>query len=127
MIAGDVLYGCTVSLFTHFFPRWGIHVVMIDTSSLGEVEAALRANPTTKLVYLESPANPTNKVSDIAAISKMAHEMCHAIVTIDGTFSSPYFLKPLALGADVALHSVTKYMNGHGDVGLLEGWGAAET
>lgn len=117
LIMADTLYGCTVSLFTHFFPRWNINVVVVDTSNLVEVEAALRANPTTKVVYVESPANPTNKVTDLTAVAHLAHSICPgSLLSVDATFSSPYFLKPLSLGADVVLHSVTKYINGHGDV-----------
>jgi cystathionine gamma-synthase len=113
LIAGDTLYGCTVSLFEHWAPRFGIEVTFVDTSSVEEVKKAWKDN--TKMVYLETPANPTCKVSDIIGIAKVCHEK-NAKLVVDGTFTSAYFIKPLDLGADIALHSITKYMNGHGDV-----------
>jgi len=113
LIAGDTLYGCTVSLFEHWAPRFGIEVSFVDTSSTEEVLKAWKEN--TKMVYLETPANPTCKVSDICGIAKICHEK-NAKLVVDGTFTSAYFIKPLDLGADIALHSITKYMNGHGDV-----------
>nr|3AEJ_A Chain A, Methionine gamma-lyase [Entamoeba histolytica]3AEJ_B Chain B, Methionine gamma-lyase [Entamoeba histolytica]3AEJ_D Chain D, Methionine gamma-lyase [Entamoeba histolytica]3AEL_A Chain A, Methionine gamma-lyase [Entamoeba histolytica]3AEL_B Chain B, Methionine gamma-lyase [Entamoeba histolytica]3AEL_C Chain C, Methionine gamma-lyase [Entamoeba histolytica]3AEL_D Chain D, Methionine gamma-lyase [Entamoeba histolytica]3AEM_A Chain A, Methionine gamma-lyase [Entamoeba histolytica]3AE len=113
LIAGDTLYGCTVSLFTHWLPRFGIEVDLIDTSDVEKVKAAWK--PNTKMVYLESPANPTCKVSDIKGIAVVCHERGARLV-VDATFTSPCFLKPLELGADIALHSVSKYINGHGDV-----------
>lgn len=78
-----------------------------------EIQKAFK--PNTKVVYLETPGNPTNKISDIAAISKIAHEH-HALVVVDNTFNSPYFQKPLKLGADMVVHSATKYIGGHSDV-----------
>ena len=113
LIAGDTLYGCTVSLFEHWAPRFGIQVSFVDTSTVEEVKKAWKEN--TKMVYLETPANPTCKVSDIASISVFCKEK-NAKLVVDGTFTSPYYLKPLELGADISLHSITKYMNGHGDV-----------
>lgn len=113
LIAGDTLYGCTVSLFNHWAPRFGIQVDFVDTSDVEKVKAAWK--PNTKMIYIESPANPTCKISDIRGIAQFAHEH-GARMVVDGTFTSPYFLKPLELGADICLHSVTKYINGHGDV-----------
>ena len=113
LIAGDTLYGCTVSLFEYWAPRYGIQVSFVDTSSVDEVKKAWKEN--TKMVYLETPANPTCKISDIVSISSLCKEKGAKLV-VDGTFSSAYFLKPLELGADIALHSITKYMNGHSDV-----------
>lgn len=113
LITGDTLYGCTVSLFDHWAPRFGIEVSFVDTSSVENVKKAIK--PNTKMVYLESPANPTCKVSDIRSIAELCHEH-NAKLVVDGTFSSPVFLRPLELGADISLHSITKYINGHGDV-----------
>ena len=113
LIAGDTLYGCTVSLFEYWAPRFGIEVSFVDTSSIDEVKKVWKAN--TKMVYLETPANPTCKVSDIIGISSVCKEKGAKLV-IDITFTTPYFIKPLELGADISLNSITKYMNGHGDV-----------
>ena len=113
LIAGDTLYGCTVSLFELWAPKFGIQVSFVDTSSVEEVKKAWKEN--TKMVYLETPANPTCKISDIISIAAICKEKGAKLV-VDGTFTSAYFIKPLELGADIALHSITKYMNGHGDV-----------
>ena len=113
LIAGDTLYGCTVSLFEFWAPRFGIQVSFVDTSSVEEVKKAWKEN--TKMVYLETPANPTCKISDICAIAEICKEK-KAKLVVDATFTSTYFIKPLELGADISLHSITKYMNGHGDV-----------
>ena len=113
LIAGDTLYGCTVSLFEFWAPRFGIEVSFVDTSSVEQVKQAYKEN--TKMVYLETPANPTCKISDICSIASFCNEKKIKLV-VDGTFTSAYYLKPLELGADIALHSITKYMNGHGDV-----------
>ncbi|KAH7824722.1 Methionine gamma-lyase 1 [Monocercomonoides exilis] len=113
IIVGDTLYGCTVDLFHEHFHQYALEVTAVDTSSMDAIKSAWK--PNTKMIYLETPANPTNKISDIGEIAKFAHER-NALVVVDGTFSSPYFLKPLKLGADMALHSVTKYISGHGDV-----------
>ncbi|ELP86431.1 methionine gamma-lyase, putative [Entamoeba invadens IP1] len=113
LITGDTLYGCTVSLFNHWLPRFGIQVDFVDTSDVENVKKAWKEN--TKMVYLETPANPTNKISDIEAIAAYCHEHGARLV-VDGTFTSPVFMKPLDLGADISLHSCTKYINGHGDV-----------
>ena len=113
LIAGDTLYGCTVSLFETWAKNMGIEVSFVDTSSVEDVKKSWKEN--TKMVYLETPANPTCKISDICAIAKICKEK-KAKLVVDGTFTSAYFIKPLELGADIALHSITKYMNGHGDV-----------
>lgn len=72
--------------------------------------------PNTKMVYIETPANPTLKIVDIEAVSAIAHEVDGCLVVVDNTFCTPYITKPLTLGADVVVHSATKYLNGHGDV-----------
>ncbi len=122
IIADKTLYGCTFALLSHGMTRYGVEVSMIDTSDLEEVKANLKEN--TVAVYLETPANPNLKIADIEAISKIAHAYNPVIkVVVDNTFATPYVQKPLSLGADVVVHSATKYINGHGDVvaGLVVG------
>ncbi|WP_097028532.1 methionine gamma-lyase [Clostridium peptidivorans] len=114
IVAADTLYGCTFALLNHGVTRFGIDVTFVDTSNLEEVKNAMR--PNTKIVYLETPANPTLKITDIKAISKMAHESEGCAVVVDNTFSTPYIQRPIELGADIVVHSATKYLNGHGDV-----------
>ena len=115
IVADKVLYGCTFSLLAHGMTRYGVEVDFIDTANLDELKAALKEN--TVAIYLETPANPTLKVVDIAEISKIAHAYNPAIkVVCDNTFATPYLQRPLELGADVVVHSATKYLNGHGDV-----------
>lgn len=115
IIADGTLYGCTFALFNHGLTRYGVEVSFIDTSDLEQVKANLKEN--TVAVYLETPANPNLKVADIAAIAEIAHGYNKDIkVVCDNTFATPYIQRPLELGADVVVHSATKYLNGHGDV-----------
>ena len=115
IIADGTLYGCTFALLNHGMPRYGVEVDFIDTSDLDAVKAHLKEN--TCCVYLESPANPTLKIEDIEEVAKIAHEYNPEIkVVVDNTFATPVLQNPLALGADVVVHSATKYLNGHGDV-----------
>jgi len=107
------VYGPSRGLMEKDFSRFGVESTYVDTCDLERVRQALR--PNTKLVYVESPANPTMQVTDIAAVAKLAHEH-GCLVVVDNTFASPYLQKPLELGADVVLHSVTKFINGHADV-----------
>ncbi len=113
IVFGDVIYGCTFALFTKILPKLGITYTIADTSKVDAVEAAVKEN--TKFVYVETPSNPTLKISDIAAISAMAHRH-GAKVIVDSTFASPYLQNPLDLGADIVVHSATKYLCGHGTV-----------
>lgn len=113
VVAGRVLYGCTRSLLDSGLRRFGISTTFIDTTDLEAVRAALR--PETKVVFLETPTNPLLEIVDIAAVSQLAHES-GAVVVVDNTFATPYLQRPLELGADVVVHSATKYLNGHGDV-----------
>ena len=107
------VYGPSRGLMEKDFSRFGVSASYVDTSDFAQVQQALR--PNTRLVYLETPANPTMQVSDIARISELAH--AHGcLVVVDNTFASPYLQRPLELGADVVLHSVTKFINGHADV-----------
>ncbi|HEY4543140.1 MAG TPA: methionine gamma-lyase, partial [Tissierellaceae bacterium] len=114
IVASKTLYGCTFALLSHGVTRYDIDVTFVDTTNLDEVKAAMRDN--TKLVYLETPANPNLALTDIEAISKIAHEVEGCKVIVDGTFTTPYIQRPLDLGADIVVHSATKYLNGHGDV-----------
>ena len=115
IIASDTLYGCTFALLMHGMPNFGVKTTFVDFADLDAVKAAL--NDKVSVVYLETPCNPTLKVVDIEAVAKIAHEFNPAIkVIVDNTFCSPYISNPLTLGADVVVHSATKYINGHGDV-----------
>lgn len=109
-IVSDVAYGGTYRLSTKVFSRFGVEFTFADTSRPEEVEKAVR--PNTRLILIETPANPTLKCTDIAAISKLARarKIVHAV---DNTFLTPYYQRPLELGADIIIHSTTKYMDGH--------------
>lgn len=113
MVSTASVYGPSRGLMEKDFSRFGVQSTYVDTCDLEQVKQALR--PNTKLVYLESPANPTMQVTDIAAVAKIAHDH-GCLVVVDNSFASPYLQKPLELGADVVLHSVTKFINGHADV-----------
>ena len=115
IVADGTLYGCTFALLNHGMSRYGVEVSFVDTSDLAAVKAALKEN--TCAVYLETPANPNLKIADIAAVAEIAHTYNPDIkVVCDNTFASPALQNPLTLGADVVVHSATKYLNGHGDV-----------
>lgn len=110
----DDVYGGTQRYFRRIATEVsGMTFDFVDFNTPGELEAAFK--PNTKLVWMETPTNPTLKISDIAATAKLAHEK-GAILVVDNTFMSPYFQNPLTLGADIVMHSVTKYINGHSDV-----------
>ncbi|MDT0452497.1 cystathionine gamma-synthase [Streptomyces hesseae] len=106
-------YGGTFRLFAKVVSRWGVEWSVADTSSPDAVRAAIR--PETKAVWVETPSNPLLGITDIAAVAGVAHE-AGAKLVVDNTFASPYLQQPLALGADVVVHSTTKYMGGHSDV-----------
>ncbi|MBN1877034.1 MAG: PLP-dependent transferase [Anaerolineae bacterium] len=112
VIASEVCYAGSVELLGQHLPRFGIEVSLVDTSDLNQVRAALR--PNTKLLYVETPANPILRIADIAALSNIAHG-AGALLAVDSTWAGPGLQKPLALGSDFVLHSLTKYLNGHGD------------
>ena len=112
LIASEVCYAGSVELFGLHLPRFGIEVSLVDTSDPGQVRAALR--PNTKLVYVETPANPILRLADIAALAHIAHS-AGALLAVDSTWAGPALQRPLALGADYVIHSLTKYLNGHGD------------
>lgn len=113
LLADETLYGCTHTFFSHMLSRFGVEVTYTDMSDIRNLEREIRKN--TKAVYFETPANPTLKLVDIKAVSSITHS-AGAMVVIDNTFMSPYFQQPLKLGADIVVHSATKYISGHGDV-----------
>ena len=105
-------YGGVPRLFNRMMTNFGVEVTYVDTEDLDAVEAAIRGN--TRYLYAETPTNPLMALSDIAALAEVAHR--HGIeVIVDNTFMSPYFQRPLELGADMVLHSTTKFLNGHSD------------
>ncbi|MCU1424323.1 MAG: cystathionine gamma-synthase [Microbacteriaceae bacterium] len=113
VVVADVTYEATWRLFGELLPnKYGIQVTMVDATDLDAVRAAVR--PSTKLVHIEAIANPTTKVTDVAAIAAIAHEF-GALLSIDNTFSPPFIFRPIEHGADLVVHSLTKYINGHGD------------
>lgn len=113
LISTDVVYGCTYSLFSEVLPGLGISVSFVDTTDIENVKSVLR--PETKMVFLETPANPTLNVCDIREIAGLTRAQ-GVICVVDNTFATPYFQKPLLLGADVSISSCTKYMGGHADL-----------
>lgn len=115
VLASDTLYGCTFALLNHGMAKFGVTAKFADFGDLEAFKAAL--TPKTKVVYLETPCNPTLKVVDIEAVARIAHDYNKDIcVMVDNTFATPYLQQPLKLGANVVVHSATKYINGHGDV-----------
>ncbi|MEM8535672.1 MAG: cystathionine gamma-synthase [Chloroflexota bacterium] len=113
IICGDDVYGGTYRLFDKVFTRHGLTFDYVDTSDSAQVAATIR--PETKLIWLESPTNPLLKLADVSKIAQIAKP--HGVrVVVDNTFASPYFQRPLDLGADIVLYSTTKYIGGHSDV-----------
>lgn len=114
IIASKTLYGCTFAFLNHGINRYGIDVSFVDIRDSKNIEATMR--PNTKLIYLETPANPNLYIADIKAIAEITHKKTDCILMVDNTFSTPYITRPIEFGADVVVHSATKYLNGHGDV-----------
>jgi cystathionine beta-lyase/cystathionine gamma-synthase len=113
VVVADVTYEATWRLFAELLPaRYGIEATFVDMTDLAAVRAAIR--PNTRIVHIETIANPTTKVTDVAAVAAIAHE-AGAILVVDSTFTPPPLYRPLADGADLVVHSLTKYINGHGD------------
>jgi cystathionine gamma-lyase/homocysteine desulfhydrase len=113
VILTDDVYGGTFRVMTKVLKRLGIDSTFVDTSILENIESEIK--PNTKAIYIETPTNPLLKITDIAAVAKFAKE--HGLLTIvDNTFSTPYWQNPIELGADIVLHSATKYLGGHSDV-----------
>jgi len=113
VVCSSAVYGPTSTLLNTVMKKFGVETSFVDSSNLQEVEDAMK--PCTKLVFIETPGNPTLCISDIERISKIAHTN-KSIVAIDNTFMSPALQNPLALGADIVMHSLTKFLNGHADV-----------
>ncbi|MBK8597705.1 MAG: aminotransferase class I/II-fold pyridoxal phosphate-dependent enzyme [Holophagales bacterium] len=113
VVGTDALYGASRMILENEYSRFGVTASFVDTSDVANVEKAMR--PETKLVFVESPANPTLKLCDIVAIAEIAHRH-GALLAVDNTFASPLLQQPFALGADIVVHSMTKFINGHSDV-----------
>jgi len=114
VLMGNDVYGGSHRLVSRAFIPWGISLSTVEMVDLDAVRAAIRPDAT-KVVWLETPSNPLMKITDIAAVADLAHAV-GAIVVVDNTFASPYLQQPLSLGADVVVHSTTKYLGGHSDV-----------
>ncbi len=112
VVCGNDLYGGTPRLFNQVLTGFGLEFSYVDTSDAENVERAIRKN--TRMVYVETPTNPLMRLSDLAAISQICRRR-KAELVVDNTFMSPYFQQPLALGADMVVHSTTKFLNGHSD------------
>ncbi|KAI4461921.1 trans-sulfuration enzyme family member [Holotrichia oblita] len=112
-VVGDDMYGGNYRLFDKIAKNLGVDVTSVDTTIIDNIKSAMK--PNTKLIFIETPTNPLMKVSDIKAIAEIAKNN-HAIFCVDNSFLTPYFQRPLELGADITMYSLTKYMNGHADV-----------
>lgn len=113
VLMGNDVYGGTHRLVNRIFVPWGIELSVVDLTDLDAVRAGLR--PNTRVLWIETPSNPLMTISDIAALAELGHA-AGVLVVVDNTFASPYLQNPLALGADVVVHSTTKYLGGHSDV-----------
>jgi cystathionine beta-lyase/cystathionine gamma-synthase len=111
-ILSQAVYGGVIRLTTQFLMQFGMEFSFVDTSSLEDLSKAIK--PNTKLLYVETPTNPTMIITDLAAVAALAEQKKLTLV-VDNTFLSPYFQKPIALGAHIVVHSMTKYLNGHSD------------
>ncbi|UAM97353.1 cystathionine gamma-synthase [Polaribacter litorisediminis] len=115
IIAGNDLYGGTYRMFTQLFQKYGLEFTYVDTDEIVNITNAITEK--TKLVWLETPTNPLMKIADIAAISVAVKDINSAIlIAVDNTFATPYLQQPLTLGADIVMHSATKYLGGHSDL-----------
>ena len=113
ILVDKTVYGCTYAFLHHGIGEFGVRVTHVDMTDAAAVEAAMASRP--KVVYFETPANPNMRLVDIQAVAAAAHRT-GALVVVDNTYCTPYLQQPLALGADVVVHSATKYISGHGDV-----------
>lgn len=113
LIVDETIYGCTFSYFHHGLARYGVKVTHVDLTRPERLAAAI--GPRTRLVYCETPANPNMRLVDIAAVAEIAHRQ-GALLLVDNTYCTPYLQRPLELGADIVVHSATKYIGGHGDL-----------
>ncbi len=112
VVAGENMYGGSYRLFSRVFEKFGMQFSYVDTSNVDAVRAAIR--PNTKVLFLETPTNPMMTLTDLAACSSLAHSK-GVLVVVDNTFCSPYLQRPIEMGADVVVHSTTKFLNGHSD------------
>jgi len=113
IVSSDAVYGPARGVLEQDFSRFNVEATFVNTSNIENILAAIK--PNTKVLYIETPANPTMEITDIVACAKIAKEH-NLILVVDNTFCSPYLQKPLDLGADVSLHSITKFINGHADI-----------
>ncbi len=113
IVSGEGIYGGSYRLFDRVIARQGIEFTFVDSGDLDQIRDAIR--PNTRLVHVETPTNPMMKLTDLAAAASIAHE-AGALLSVDNTFASPYNQRPLELGADLVVHSTTKYLNGHSDM-----------
>ncbi len=113
VIAASDMYGGTYRLFTKIFEKFGIKFIYVDTTNIDNIKAEI--TPNTKLIWLETPTNPLMNITDISAVSVVAKQ-AGALLCVDNTFASPYLQNPMDLGADIVMHSATKYLGGHSDV-----------
>ena len=113
VICASDMYGGTYRLFTKIFEKFGIKFIYVDTTHVANVQAAV--TPNTKLIWLETPTNPLMNITDIAAVAVIS-KAAGSLLCVDNTFASPYLQNPLNLGADIVMHSATKYLGGHSDV-----------
>ena len=114
LIVSRTLYGCTFALLHHGIGEFGVVVKHVDMANPAELEAAI--SPATRMIYFETPANPNMQLVDIAAVCSIAQRRSDVLVVIDNTYCTPYLQRPLELGADVVVHSATKYLSGHSDI-----------
>lgn len=113
IVAGDDLYGGTYRLLEKVVKNWGVTTTYVDIDDISNFEKAIQ--PNTKLIWVETPTNPLLKIIDIATLANIAHRN-NIILVVDNTFASPYFQRPLDNGADIVVHSTTKYLGGHSDI-----------
>ncbi len=113
VVSSAAVYGPSRVVLETYYKKYGVESTFVNTANIEEVKSAIR--PETKLLYIETPANPTMEITDLEACCKLAHE--HGItVAVDNTFCSPYLQRPIEMGADIVLHSLTKFINGHADI-----------
>ena len=112
VVAGHNMYGGTYRLFERVLKNFGLEFSYVNTSRIENIRPALKSN--TRMIFIETPTNPVMELTDLAAVASAAHEH-GALLAVDNTFMSPYFQQPLTLGADIVVHSTTKYLNGHSD------------
>jgi methionine-gamma-lyase len=113
MVSTDAVYGPSRAIMENHYPKYGVESTYLNTTDIKNIERAFR--PNTKLLYIETPANPTMDITDLAACAEIAHKH-NALLVVDNTFCSPYLQNPLKFGADIVFHSMTKFINGHADV-----------